>query len=83
VIIEPGLAERLFAALRDGAKQVESLGHGAVLVVSPAIRPWLARSVRSRVSELVVLSYGEIPDDQVVNVIHTVHAETSKSDGAR
>ena len=83
VIIEPGLAERLFAALRDGAKQVESLGHGAVLVVSPAIRPWLARSVRSRVSELVVLSYGEIPDDQVVNVVHTVHAETSKSDGAR
>jgi flagellar biosynthesis protein FlhA len=83
VIIEPGLAERLFAALRDGAKQVESLGHGAVLVVSPAIRPWLAKSVRSRVNELVVLSYGEIPDDQVVNVIHTVHTETSKSDGAR
>jgi len=83
VVIEPGLAERLFAALRDGAKQVESLGHAAVLVVSPAIRPWLARSVRSRVNELVVLSYGEIPDDQVVNVIHTVHAETSKSDAAR
>jgi flagellar biosynthesis protein FlhA len=83
VVIEPGLAERLFAALRDGAKQVESLGHAAVLVVSPAIRPWLARSVRSRVNELVVLSYGEIPDDQVVNVIHTVHAETSKSEATR
>jgi flagellar biosynthesis protein FlhA len=83
VVIEPGLAERLFAALRDGAKQVESLGHAAVLVVSPAIRPWLAKSVRSRVNELVVLSYGEIPDDQVVNVIHTVHAETSKSDATR
>jgi len=83
VVIEPGLAERLFAALRDGAKQVESLGHAAVLVVSPAIRPWLAKSVRSRVNELVVLSYGEIPDDQVVNVIHTVHAETPKSDARR
>ena len=83
VVMEPGLAERLFAALRDGAKQVESLGHAAVLVVSPAIRPWLARSVRSRVNELVVLSYGEIPDDQVVNVIHTVHAETSKSEATR
>lgn len=83
VVMEPGLAERLFAALRDGAKQVESLGHAAVLVVSPAIRPWLAKSVRSRVNELVVLSYGEIPDDQVVNVIHTVHAETSKSDATR
>ncbi len=83
VVMEPGLAERLFAALRDGAKQVETLGHAAVLVVSPAIRPWLARSVRSRVNELVVLSYGEIPDDQVVNVIHTVHAETPKSDATR
>lgn len=83
VVIEPGLAERLFVALREGAKQVESLGHAAVLVVSPAIRPWLARSVRSRVNELIVLSYGEIPDDQVVNVIHTVHAETSKSDAKR
>ena len=83
VVMEPGLAERLFAALRDGAKQVESLGHAAVLVVSPALRPWLARSVRSRVNELVVLSYGEIPDDQVVNVIHTVHAETSKSEATR
>lgn len=83
LVIEPGLAERLFVALREGAKQVESLGHAAVLVVSPAIRPWLARSVRSRVNELIVLSYGEIPDDQVVNVIHTVHAETSKSDAKR
>ena len=83
VVIEPGLAERLFVALREGAKQVESLGHAAVLVVSPGIRPWLARSVRSRVNELIVLSYGEIPDDQVVNVVHTVHAETSKSDAKR
>ena len=65
---------------REGA---EGLGHGAVLVVSPAIRPWLAKAVRSRVNELVILSYGEIPDDQVVNVIHTVHAETAKSDGRR
>ncbi len=83
VVIEPGLAERLFVALREGSKQVEGLGHGAVLVVSPAIRPWLAKAVRSRVNELVILSYGEIPDDQVVNVIHTVHAETAKSDGRR
>jgi flagellar biosynthesis protein FlhA len=75
VVMEPGLAERLFAALRQGAKDVEELGSAAVLVVSPAIRPWLSKSVRHRVSELIVLSYSEIPDDQAVKVIHTVHAE--------
>jgi len=46
-----------------------------VLVVSPAIRPWLAKAVRYRVNDLMILSYSEIPDDQAVKVIHTVQAE--------
>lgn len=78
VVIEPGLAERLFSALRDGAKAVEEMGQPAVLVVSPAIRPWLSKAVRHRVNELMILSYSEIPDDQAVKVIHTVHAESKK-----
>lgn len=78
VVIEPGLAERLFSALRDGAKAVEELGQAAVLVVSPAIRPWLSKAVKHRVNELMILSYSEIPDDQSVKVIHTVHAEPKK-----
>jgi flagellar biosynthesis protein FlhA len=78
VVIEPGLAERLFNALREGAKAVEDLGQAAVLVVSPAIRPWLSKAVRHRVNELMILSYSEIPDDQSVKVIHTVHAEPKK-----
>ncbi len=76
VVMEPGLAERLFAALRQGSKEVEELGNAAVLVVSPAIRPWLAKAVRHRVSEMVVLSYAEIPDDQSIQVIHTVSADS-------
>ena len=75
VVIEPGLAERLFSALREGAKAVEDAGQAAVLVVSPAIRPWLSKAVRHRVNELIILSYSEIPDDQAVRVIHTVHAD--------
>ncbi len=78
VVMEPGLAERLFGALRQGSKDVEELGHAAVLVVSPAIRPWLAKAVRHRVSELVVLSYAEIPDDQSIQVIHTVSADNQQ-----
>ncbi len=79
VVMEPGLAERLFAALRNGSKEVEELGNAAVLVVSPAIRPWLAKAVRHRVSEMVVLSYAEIPDDQSIQVIHTVSADSQQA----
>jgi flagellar biosynthesis protein FlhA len=78
MVLEPGLAERLFSALRDGARAVEEQGHPAVLVVSPAIRPWLSKAVRFRVTDMTILSYSEIPEDQMVKVIHTVHAESKK-----
>ena len=79
VVLEPGLAERLFAALRDGARAVEEQGLPAVLVVSPGIRAWLARAVRHRIADLTVLAYSEIPDEQAVKVIQTVSTESSPS----
>ena len=75
VVIEPGLAESLFSALRDATRTVEDQGNPAVLVVAPSIRPWLSKMVRHRISELIVLSYTEIPDDQSVKVIYTVEAQ--------
>jgi flagellar biosynthesis protein FlhA len=75
VVMEPTLAENLFAALREGARTVEDMGHPAVLVVSPVIRGWLSKAARFRVNDLTVLSYSEIPDDQAVKVIHTVDAK--------
>ncbi len=75
VVLEPGLAESLFAALRQGARVLEEEGLPAVLVVSPMIRTWLAKAARHRVNDLTVLSYNEIPDDQAVKVIHTVEAQ--------
>jgi flagellar biosynthesis protein FlhA len=76
MVLEPGLSERLFSALRDGARTVEEMGHPAVLVVSPAIRPWMSKAVRFRVNDMTILAYSEIPEDQMVKVIHTVQAET-------
>jgi flagellar biosynthesis protein FlhA len=75
MVLEPGLAESLFSALRESARSMEEQGLPAVLVVSPAIRAWMSRSVRYRVSDLTVLSYSEIPDDQAVKVISTVQAD--------
>jgi len=77
VIIEPKLAEGLFSALAKNAVEVENKGLAAVLVVSPAIRPWLAKLIRHRLSDLTVLSYSEIPDDQSVNVVATIDVDTT------
>jgi len=74
-VLEPGMSESLFNALRDSARKVEDTGVAAVLVVAPSIRPWLSQAVRHRISDLTVLSYSEIPDDQAVKVVFTVDAE--------
>ena len=74
MVLEPGLAESLFGALRENARDMEEQGLPAVLVVSPAIRAWISRAVRFRVNELTVMSYSEIPDDQAVKVLTTVQA---------
>lgn len=82
MVLEPGLADSLFAALRESARSTEEQGLPAVLVVSPAIRPWMSRAVRYRVNDLTVLSYSEIPDDQAVKVINTVQADSRNNPSA-
>ncbi len=76
VVLEPGLAESLFSALRESVRAVEEQGYPAVLVVSPQIRQWLARAVRHRAHDLTVLSYSEIPDEQEVKVVQTIQVES-------
>jgi flagellar biosynthesis protein FlhA len=75
IVLEPGLAESLFSALRNSVRSVEEQGYPAVLVVSPQIRLWLARTVRHRAQDLTVLSYSEIPDEQEVKVVQTIQVE--------
>ena len=77
LVIEPNLAEGLFNALSENTQKVENQGHPAVLVVSPGIRPWLAKITRHRLPDLTVLSYSEIPDDQAVKVVATVDVENT------
>ena len=77
LVIEPNLAEGLFKALAENTQKVENQGHPAVLVVSPGIRPWLAKIIRHRLPDLTVLSYSEIPDDQAVKVVATVDVENN------
>ncbi|MCL4722606.1 MAG: FHIPEP family type III secretion protein, partial [Gammaproteobacteria bacterium] len=70
--IEPTLAERLQGQLSETARRQEVTGQPAILLVSPALRPWLARFLRFAVPNLRVLAYNEIPDSKRVRLIAAV-----------
>ncbi|SEQ17849.1 flagellar biosynthesis protein FlhA [Ectothiorhodospira magna] len=74
--IEPGLAERLQRSIAEASQRQEMSGEPSVLVVSPDIRPWMSRWLRSAVRGLHVLAYTEIPDNKQIRVVATVGRET-------
>lgn len=76
--IEPGLAERLQKSIAEAAQRQEMAGEPAVVVVSPDIRAWVARWLRSAVRGLSVLAYTEIPDTKRIRVVATVGREERK-----
>jgi flagellar biosynthesis protein FlhA len=72
IALEPNLADGLFQSVRESVQQLEDQEMPAVIVVSPLIRPWLARLLRRVTRDLTVLSYVEIPEDQAIRVISTI-----------
>lgn len=68
LLIDPKMADNLFSAIDVEKRNTEDKGLPAVLIVSPGIRPWLAKGLRTRSPGLSVLSYTEIPEDQDVKV---------------
>ncbi|RPG25863.1 MAG: flagellar biosynthesis protein FlhA [Gammaproteobacteria bacterium TMED92] len=72
IALEPNLADGLFQSVRESVQQLEDQEMPAVIVVSPLIRPWLARLLRRVTRDLTVLSYIEIPEDQAIRVISTI-----------
>jgi flagellar biosynthesis protein FlhA len=70
--LEPGLAQRLLQSLGETVKRQEMAGKPSVLVVSPAIRHWIAQWLRPTVPAVHVLAFNEIPDDRRVRVVATV-----------
>jgi flagellar biosynthesis protein FlhA len=69
---EPSLADRMHASLVDNARRQEMAGEPAVLLVSPKLRPWIARFVRQAVPNLNVLAYSEIPENRRIRVVAAV-----------
>ncbi len=72
IALEPSLAESFFASIRTTIEELEQQELPAVLVVSPILRPWLARLLRRSTKDLTVLCYTEIPDDQPISVVSSI-----------
>jgi flagellar biosynthesis protein FlhA len=70
--IEPGLADRLCHALGEKARRQEVTGEPAVLLVSPRLRPVLARLLRHAVPNLNVLAFNEVPESRRIRVVAAV-----------
>ena len=68
VLIEPNLAEGLLDSVKKEKDEAENQGFPAVIVVAPPIRPWLAKMIKQRFSDITILSYTEIPEDQKIKV---------------
>ena len=65
----------------DEEEGVEEAEKEAVLVVSPILRPWLAKLLRRASQEVRVLSYREVPDDQSIKIIQTIELEEKSENG--
>ena len=61
--------------------KLEEAEKEAVLVVSPILRPWLAKLLRRASQEVRVLSYREVPDDQSIKIIQTIELEEKSENG--
>jgi flagellar biosynthesis protein FlhA len=70
--IEPTLAERLQAQLAETSHRQEAAGEPAILLVAPALRPWLSRFLRFAVPTLKVLAYNEVPESRRVRLVAAV-----------
>ena len=80
IALEPNLAEGLFNSIRENMQLMEQEEVTPVLVVSPMLRPWLARLLRRSSKDLTVLSYTELPDDQSIRVASSVEVNLSQTD---
>jgi flagellar biosynthesis protein FlhA len=70
--MEPGLANRMLTALKSAHETQELAGEPSVLVVSDALRDYMARFVRPAVKSFHVLAFGELPEDANIRIVAAI-----------
>ncbi len=63
LVLEPGLGQRLTAAIQQEAQAMTVQGQQPVLLTAPGVRPHLRRLTAASLPSLVVLSYNEVAPD--------------------
>ena len=79
--IEPGLAQRILAAIEQAARPLMLEQRNYALVTSPLARKPLADLLRPRFPDTPVLSFRELPDDKPVEVVATVGGQAQHRTG--
>lgn len=70
--VDPNILTQLQSTLPVITEQLKAQNLTQVLLVTPQLRPLIARYARLFASSLHVLSYNEIPDDANLNVVGVV-----------
>ncbi|MDX9873925.1 MAG: flagellar biosynthesis protein FlhA [Spongiibacteraceae bacterium] len=70
--IEPNLLAKLQQNMPLAKERLQQAGHPAVLLVTPQLRPLLARYARAFARGLKVISYNEVPEDMQIDVVGTL-----------
>lgn len=76
-VIEPNLLDTVVTGIGEGSSKMEAEGASPVLLVSGAIRGFLARLLRGRMANFYILAYDEIPADKSIRVVTTVGKQTA------
>ena len=76
-VIEPNLLDTVVTGIGEGSGKMEAEGASPVLLVSGAIRGFLARLLRGRMANFYILAYDEIPADKNIRVVTTVGKQSS------
>ena len=70
--LEPTLAGRIQESVRDLAQQQEAVGLPPVLLVTNSLRAMLSKLFRTSIKNLYVLSFDEIPENKIINVVASI-----------
>lgn len=70
--VEPNILTQLQQNMPIIKEQMKAENHQPILLVTPQLRPLVARYARLFCDGLNVLSYNEVPDDMALNVIGTL-----------
>ena len=76
-VIEPNLLDTVVTGISEGSGKMEAEGASPVLLVSGAIRGFLARLLRGRMANFYILAYDEIPADKNIRVVTTVGKQSA------